>query len=73
MKYDILIEHILGNAKSYIKAYEQKDNLDQEEKGILLGLWMDLDSINNQLLIENLETKHNIKEIMNKLETLRNK
>lgn len=73
MKYDDLINHILGNSIAYIKEYEKKDKLDEEEKGILLGLWIDLDSINNQLSIENQKTNYDIKGIMYKLEMLRNK
>lgn len=73
MKYDDMIEHILGNSIAYIEEYKKKEKLDDEEKGILLGLWMDLDSIVNQLIIENISTKHDLKFIMDELEELRNK
>lgn len=72
MKYDDMIEHILGNSMAYIEEYKKKEKLDDEEKGILLGLWMDLDSIVNQLIIENISTKHDVKFIMKELEKLRN-
>lgn len=73
MKYDDMIVHILGNSIAYIEEYKKKEKLDYEEKGILLGLWMDLDSIVNQLIIENISTKHDLKFIMKELEELRNK
>lgn len=72
MKYDDMIEHILGNSMAYIEEYKKKEKLNDEEKGILLGLWMDLDSIVNQLIIENISTKHDVKFIMKELEKLRN-
>lgn len=72
MKCDDMIEHILGNSMAYIEEYKKKEKLDDEEKGILLGLWMDLDSIVNQLIIENISTKHDVKFIMKELEKLRN-
>lgn len=72
MKYDDMIEHILGNSMAYIEEYKKKEKLDDEEKGILLGLWIDLDSIVNQLIIENISTKHDVKFIMKELEKLRN-
>lgn len=67
-----LIEHILGNARIYIKEYEKKDKLNDEEKGILLGLWMDIDSIKNHLSMEEIDININLDEIMDKLQTLRN-
>ena len=52
MNYKELIEHVLRNSEAYIEDYSKKDHLEDFEKGILHGLWMDIDSINNQLFIE---------------------
>lgn len=71
MKYDDMIEHISGNAIAYIEEYKGKEKLNDEERGILLGLWMDLDSIANQLIIEGISTKHDIKSIMEELQKMR--
>ncbi len=72
MKYKELIEHVLGNAETYIEKYKDKEKLEEVEKGILLGLWMDLDSIKNQLIIEELEIDIDLDDIMNKLQELIN-
>ncbi len=55
MNYKELIEHILENARTYLKEYSKKEVLTDYEKGILQGLWMDVDSINNQLGMEILD------------------
>ncbi|MBE6158435.1 MAG: hypothetical protein E7159_01260 [Firmicutes bacterium] len=52
MDYKALIKHILGNSESYLREYSKKEKLSDIEKGILQGLWMDVDSINNRLEIE---------------------
>ena len=52
MKYDELIKHILENSEVYIEEYGKKGKLEEREKGILQGLWFDVDSIKNQLEIE---------------------
>lgn len=52
MNYKELIEHVIGNAIVYTEEYSKKEKLDEYQKGILNGLWMDVDSINNQLEIE---------------------
>ena len=80
MDYKELIEHILGNANSYLAEYKKKEELSEYEKGILHGLWMDIDSIKNQLEIEkidghkkealNLEKELQLEKIMNNLENL---
>lgn len=57
-----LILHILGNAKAYIEEYQNIDFLDDEEVGILQGLYFDVDSIKNHLEMEKLDTS-NIQEI----------
>ena len=52
MNYKELIEHVIGNAIIYAEEYSKKEKLSEYEKGILNGLWMDVDSINNRLEIE---------------------
>ena len=52
MDYKALIEHILRNSESYVCEYSKKEKLSDIQKGILQGLWMDVDSINNRLEIE---------------------
>ena len=73
MKYIDLIKHILGNSITYIDEYSKKEKLDEQEKGILLGLWMDVDSIKNQLEMENLEIDIDLAKIMDDLQELINK
>ncbi len=55
MNYKNLIDHVLGNARIYLKDYSKKATLTDYEKGILHGMWMDVDSINNQLETEILD------------------
>lgn len=73
MRYEELINHLLGNAKTYIDIYSKQKELTEEEKGIVLGLWMSLDCIKNQLIIEAVEDKTNMRDIMIQLEMLREK
>ena len=49
MDYKELIDHILGNARAYLEDYSKKESLDDYEKGILKGLWCDVDSINSHI------------------------
>lgn len=72
MKYKELIEHLIGNAKTYIDIYSKQEELTEEEKGVVLGLWMSLDCIKNQLIIEGIEDETKLKEIMRQLEDLSN-
>ncbi|MBR4261842.1 MAG: hypothetical protein IKQ35_00575 [Bacilli bacterium] len=48
-RYKELIEHILSNARTYLNEYSKKEILTDYDKGILQGLWFDVDSIKNQL------------------------
>lgn len=73
MKYKDLIEHILINAITYIDEYSKKPHLTDNEKGILTGLWMDIDSIMNQLEMEKLEIDIDLEKIVNDLQELINK
>lgn len=70
MKYKELIEHILGNSYAYIEEYSKKDKLSDIEKGVLLGLLMDIDSIKNQLEMEELKIDIDLEEIMSQLNKL---
>ena len=72
MKYDELIAHILSNSIRYLEEYDNQE-LTEREKGILLGLWMDVDSIKNQLTMEQLETSYKLDKIMEDLQKLINK
>ena len=65
-----LILHIIGNSEAYINEYDKKDSLTDKEKGILLGLWMDLDSLNNHIRDNDIKVDINIEELMNKLTNL---
>lgn len=60
MNYVELIKHVIGNAYVYINDYSKKDKLTDMEKGILTGLRMDVDSINNELIIRKIHTKSEI-------------
>jgi len=79
MNYEELINHILENARVYYKEYSQKSNLNDYQRGIIRGLWMDIDSIKNHLEIKKingiqeaskLEKELNIEKIMKELEDL---
>ena len=74
-----LIKHILGNSEAYLEDYSKKEKLSENEKGILHGLWMDVDSIKNHLEMERLddnkeaaelEKELRLDELMEKLENL---
>lgn len=73
MKYEELINHLLGNAKVYIDIYSKQKELTEEEKGIVLGLWMSLDCIKNQLIIEEMEENLDLENVMKQLTELREK
>jgi hypothetical protein len=73
MKYEQIIKHILINPITYIEEYSKKENLTDKEKGILLGMWADVDSIRNQLITEELEIDIDLEKIMNDLQELINK
>lgn len=84
MNVEELIEHILGNSNAYIKAYKTKEKLNDYEKGILEGLYYDVESIKNHLemekididdknemkKIEELETKLNLENILHQLKDI---
>ena len=67
-----VIKHILINSVTYIEEYSKKESLNEQEKGILLGLWMDVDSIKNYLEINSEEIDIDIESIMNDLQKLIN-
>lgn len=71
MNYEKLIEHILGNSYAYLEEYEKKEKLEDVEKGILEGLWYDLDSIKNQLEMDRLDADD--KEIIREIKRLEKK
>ncbi len=73
MKYEELINHLLGNAKVYIDIYSKQKELTEEEKGIVLGLWMSLYCIKNQLIIEEMEENLDLENVMKQLTELREK
>ena len=75
MKYDELIKHILENSEVYIEEYGKKGKLEEREKGILQGLWFDVDSIKNQLEIERINAnaennKNTLESILKELQKL---
>ena len=72
MKYIDLIKHILINSITYIEEYSKQESLSEIEKGILIGLNMDIDSIKNQLSMEDLEIDIDLDKIMNDLQKLIN-
>ncbi len=67
-----LANHILINAVVYIDNYSKKEKLNDYQKGILHGIWMCVDSIKNQLEIENETIDIDIDKIMSELENLYN-
>lgn len=73
MKYKALIEHIVSNANTYIELYEDKEQLEEVEKGVLCGLLMDVESIENQLIIEGEKIDIDLDAIIKKLNELINK
>ena len=70
MKYKELIEHILKNADTYINVYKQKETLSDVEKGVLYGFLMNIDSIKNQLIIEDEKIDIDLDSIMDELKSL---
>ena len=57
----------------YIDIYSKQKELTEEEKGIVLGLWMSLDCIKNQLIIEEMEENLDLENVMKQLTELREK
>ena len=70
MNCEDIIKHILINSVTYIEEYSKKESLTDKEKGILMGLYIDVDSIKNHLLTENLKTELDLDKIMSDLQKL---
>ncbi len=68
--YDKLNERIYDNCKMYYDKYSEKDELTDEQSGIMGGLYQSLNIVANEYLVNNENDNEKYRDLLDKIERL---